>query len=32
MVRCYFKEKLFDVEFGWLGLKYLKGFSVEIDW
>ena len=26
------KEKLFDAEPGWLGPKYLKGFSAETDW
>ena len=32
MVRRQLKEKLFDAEAGWLGPKYLKGFSAETDW
>ena len=32
MVRRHLKEKLFDAEPGWLGPKYLKGFSAETDW
>jgi hypothetical protein len=28
----YFPEKLFDVEPGCLGPKYLKGFAAEPDW
>ena len=32
MVRRQLKEKLFDAEPGWLGPKYLKGFSAETDW
>ncbi|NES76190.1 MULTISPECIES: FAD/NAD(P)-binding protein [Okeania] len=32
MLRRKLKEKLFDADAGWLGPKYLKGFSAETDW
>ncbi len=32
MARRQFQEKLFDTDPGWLGPKYLKGFSDESDW
>jgi hypothetical protein len=31
IMRCYFPEKVFDAEPGWLGPKYLKGFAPEPD-
>lgn len=32
MARGEFQEKIFDVDPGWLGPKYLKGFWAESDW
>jgi hypothetical protein len=32
MSRRNLKEKVFEVEPGWLGSKYLKGFQAEADW
>lgn len=32
MIKRRLQEKLFDAEPGWLGPKYLKGFTAESDW